>query len=102
MHENKYLHLPVVEEDTGKVLGVVSVMEIIHATAGEKGSDRCGTMFRSPPCPFWIGRCLGIVWYNAEYIGPREQGCSMFGHLRACVSGGHRLLQARSPCVGNS
>jgi len=40
MHENKYLHLPVVEEDTGRVLGVVSVMEIIQATAGEKGSDR--------------------------------------------------------------
>lgn len=40
MHENKYLHLPVVEEDSGKVLGVVSVMEVIHATAGEKGSDR--------------------------------------------------------------
>lgn len=38
MHENKYLHLPVVDEDSGNVLGVVSVMEIIQATAGEEGS----------------------------------------------------------------
>ena len=38
MHENKYLHLPVVDEGTGNVLGVVSVMEIIQATAGEEGS----------------------------------------------------------------
>lgn len=38
MHENKYLHLPVVDETNGNVLGVVSVMEIIQATAGEEGS----------------------------------------------------------------
>ncbi len=38
MHENKYLHLPVVDESNGNVLGVVSVMEIIQATAGEEGS----------------------------------------------------------------
>ena len=42
MHENKYLHLPVVDEGTGEVLGVVGVMEIIRATAGAKGSDRYG------------------------------------------------------------
>lgn len=40
MHENKYLHLPVVDEDTGIVQGVVSVMEIVQATAGSKGSSR--------------------------------------------------------------
>lgn len=40
MHENRYLHLPVVEENSGNVLGVVSVMEIIQAVAGDKGSER--------------------------------------------------------------
>lgn len=40
MHENKYLHLPVVDEDSGEVIGVVNVMEIIQATAGDKGSER--------------------------------------------------------------
>ena len=40
MHENKYLHLPVVDESDGTVLGVVSVMEIIQATAGDRGSSR--------------------------------------------------------------
>ena len=38
MHENKYLHLPVVDEESGTVLGAVNVMEIIQATAGEQGS----------------------------------------------------------------
>ncbi|CAM9344846.1 unnamed protein product, partial [Hapterophycus canaliculatus] len=45
MHENRYLHLPVVDEDSGNVLGVVSVMEIIQATAGDKGSDRWEAFF---------------------------------------------------------
>lgn len=40
MHENKYLHLPVVDESSGAVVGVVGVMEIIQATAGDRGSDR--------------------------------------------------------------
>lgn len=40
MHENKYLHLPVVDDDSLEILGVVGVMEIIRATAGDKGSDR--------------------------------------------------------------
>lgn len=40
MHENKYLHLPVVDEDEGTVVGVVNVMEIVQATAGAKGSTR--------------------------------------------------------------
>ncbi|CAN0468692.1 unnamed protein product, partial [Ascophyllum nodosum] len=29
MHDNKYLHLPVVDESSGNVVGVVGVMEII-------------------------------------------------------------------------
>lgn len=40
MHENKYLHLPVVDLDVGTVVGVVNVMEILRATAGDKGSSR--------------------------------------------------------------
>ncbi|CAN0160389.1 unnamed protein product, partial [Ectocarpus sp. 6 AP-2014] len=47
MHENKYLHLPVVDEDSGNVLGVVSVMEIIQATAGEEGSTGWQALFGS-------------------------------------------------------
>lgn len=42
MHENRYLHLPVVDEDEGTVVGVVNVMEIVKATAGAKGSSRYG------------------------------------------------------------
>lgn len=45
MHENKYLHLPVVDESSGTVLGVVSVMEIIQATAGDRGSSRYAMFF---------------------------------------------------------
>lgn len=41
MHENKYLHLPVVDNESGTVVGVVNVMEIVQATAGAKGSSRC-------------------------------------------------------------
>ena len=40
MHENKYLHLPVVDVDASTVVGVVNVMEILQATAGDKGSAR--------------------------------------------------------------
>lgn len=39
MCENRYLHLPVVDEDTGRVLGVVDVMEIVQATVGQEGSS---------------------------------------------------------------
>lgn len=39
MHQNKYLHLPVVDESNGTVSGVVNVMEIMQATAGEQGSS---------------------------------------------------------------
>ena len=45
MHENKYLHLPVVDEDKAFVVGVVNVMEIVQATAGAKGSSRCACVF---------------------------------------------------------
>ena len=38
MCENRYLHLPVVDEDSGEVMGVVDVMEIIEATVGHEGS----------------------------------------------------------------
>lgn len=38
MCEKRYLHLPVVAEDTGQVLGVVDVMEIVQATVGQEGS----------------------------------------------------------------
>lgn len=38
MCENRYLHLPVVDEETGEVMGVVDVMEIIEATVGQEGS----------------------------------------------------------------
>lgn len=48
MHDNKYLHLPVVEESSGKVLGVVAVMEIILAIAGEEGSTGYDAIL-SPP-----------------------------------------------------
>lgn len=40
MHDNKYLHLPVVDQEAGTVQGVVSVMEIIQATAGDRGSHK--------------------------------------------------------------
>ncbi|CAM9654650.1 unnamed protein product, partial [Hapterophycus canaliculatus] len=39
MCENRYLHLPVVAEGSGEVLGVVDVMEIIQATVGQEGSS---------------------------------------------------------------
>lgn len=39
MHQNKYLHLPVIDESIGTVSGVVNVMEIMQATAGEEGSS---------------------------------------------------------------
>lgn len=38
MCENRYLHLPVVDEESGEVTGVVDVMEIIEATVGQEGS----------------------------------------------------------------
>lgn len=39
MCDNRYKHLPVLEEGTGKVVGVVDVMEIISATVGQEGSS---------------------------------------------------------------
>lgn len=39
MCENRYLHLPVVDERSGAVLGVVDVMEIVQATVGQEGSS---------------------------------------------------------------
>lgn len=50
MHENKYLHLPVVDIDAGTVVGVVNVMEILQATAGDKGSARLHT----PNVPIYL------------------------------------------------
>lgn len=38
MCENRYLHLPVVDDESGEVMGVVDVMEIIEATVGQEGS----------------------------------------------------------------
>lgn len=54
MHENKYLHLPVLDERNGVVVGVVNVMEIIQAVAGNKGSERLvveGLVIRSKNMP---------------------------------------------------
>ena len=39
MCENRYHHLPVMEEESGEVMGVVDVMEIIQATVGQEGSS---------------------------------------------------------------
>lgn len=39
MHQNKYLHLPVVDETNGMLLGLVSVMEIMLAIAGDENSS---------------------------------------------------------------
>lgn len=38
MCDNRYLHMPVVDEDSGEVMGVVDVMEIIEAMVGQEGS----------------------------------------------------------------
>ena len=42
MHEHKYLHLPVRDESSGLVLGVVDVMELLCHTAGGEGSTGTG------------------------------------------------------------
>lgn len=39
MVENRYLHLPVVDDASGDIAGVVDVMEIIQATVGQEGSS---------------------------------------------------------------
>lgn len=39
MCENRYLHMPVVDDSTGKVMGVVDVMDIVQATVGQEGSS---------------------------------------------------------------
>eukprot|EP00595_Chromulina_sp_UTEXLB2642_P003607 CAMPEP_0196767158 /NCGR_PEP_ID=MMETSP1095-20130614/36947_1 /TAXON_ID=96789 ORGANISM="Chromulina nebulosa, Strain UTEXLB2642" /NCGR_SAMPLE_ID=MMETSP1095 /ASSEMBLY_ACC=CAM_ASM_000446 /LENGTH=115 /DNA_ID=CAMNT_0042133777 /DNA_START=1 /DNA_END=345 /DNA_ORIENTATION=+ len=36
MHDHKYLHLPV-REGSGKVIGVVGVMELVNSATGEGG-----------------------------------------------------------------
>ncbi|CAM9964799.1 unnamed protein product, partial [Choristocarpus tenellus] len=46
MHENRYLHLPVVNA-TGGVKGLVSVMDIVNAVAGTEGSSRWEAFFGS-------------------------------------------------------
>lgn len=38
MCQNGYLHMPVVDDATGRVVGVVDVMEIIEVTVGQEGS----------------------------------------------------------------
>lgn len=40
MHENSYLHLPVVDGEGGRILGVVNVVEVVKATIGARGSAR--------------------------------------------------------------
>ena len=55
MCENRYLHLPVVVEDTGEVLGVVDVMEIIQATVGQEGSSGWVILDRK----LKLGPCVG-------------------------------------------
>ena len=39
MCENRYHHLPVVKKESGEVMGVVDVLEIIQATVGQKDSS---------------------------------------------------------------
>lgn len=53
MHENKYLHLPVVDEASGIVQGVVNVMEIVQATAGTRGSARYRVLFFGLSISVW-------------------------------------------------
>lgn len=50
MHENKYLHLPVVDLDESTVVGVVNVMEILQAAAGDRGSSRYFDKYRFRSC----------------------------------------------------
>jgi CBS domain-containing protein len=45
MHECRYLHLPVVEPASGRVVGLVDVMEIINATVGQQGSAGWEALF---------------------------------------------------------
>lgn len=40
MRDNEVLYLPVSDRNSGEVSGVVEVMEILHAIAGERGGDR--------------------------------------------------------------
>ena len=42
MHDQKFLHLPVRDESTGLVLGLVDVMELVCSTAGEGGEGGKG------------------------------------------------------------
>lgn len=65
MHDNKYLHLPVVEESSGKVLGVVAVMEIILAIAGEEGSTGYVAIL-SPPVDMLHPFMWSILSYNTD------------------------------------
>jgi predicted transcriptional regulator len=42
MHDQKFLHLPVKDEDSGRVVGLVDVMELVCSTAGGDGEGGKG------------------------------------------------------------
>lgn len=75
MHENKYLHLPVVDVDASTVVGVVNVMEILQATAGDKGSAR---------------------YYYTPMLCCGTDPCNRFLHLTGLLSKRHALLLHRT------
>ena len=66
MHENKYLHLPVLDGEQHTVVGVVNVMEIVQATAGAKDSARYALQtdvgHRAPES----AQTIGCVSYRAK------------------------------------
>ena len=47
MHDHKYLHLPVKDEQTGSILGVIDVMELLRHSVGT-GAGRSGWYFIIP------------------------------------------------------
>jgi hypothetical protein len=47
MHDHKYLHLPVRDEESGKVIGIVDVMDLItHSAGGESGGKGWRDFFK--------------------------------------------------------
>jgi signal-transduction protein with cAMP-binding, CBS, and nucleotidyltransferase domain len=46
MHDHKYLHLPVRDETTGRVAGLVDVMELLYTTAGGDGKKGWRDFFK--------------------------------------------------------
>ena len=70
MHENKYLHLPVLDGEQHTVVGVVNVMEIVQATAGAKDSARYALRtdvgHRAPPPAPESAQTIGCVSYRAK------------------------------------